>query len=301
MDALDLRSDGVYVDGTYGRGGHSRAILSRLGETGRLISFDKDPAACADGWRLAATDARFRIERGSFSRLAEVLESEGLTGRVDGLLLDLGVSSPQLDEAERGFSFTRSGPLDMRMDPQSGESAAQWLATASHGEIARVLKTYGEEPYAGRIAAAIVDNRAQRPVETTAELARIVVEALPRKIQATARNHPATRSFQAIRIFINDELGDLQACLKQLPAVLAPGGRVAIIAFHSLEDRIVKRFLRSLAQPSQPELPMAPRVEPLLNIIGKPVRGGDREIAENPRARSAIMRVAERTRVEWSS
>lgn len=296
VEALAIRPDGLYVDGTYGRGGHSRALLGRLGPQGRLLAFDKDPQACADGRQLARADERFTIHRGSFARLTAVLEAEGLTGRVDGLLLDLGVSSPQLDDGVRGFSFMRAGPLDMRMDPEAGEPVSAWLARADRDAIIDVLRSYGDEPFAPRIADAIVREREQADIGTTQRLAAVITDCLPRRIQATARNHPATRSFQALRIFINRELDDLSELLEQSLTALAPAGRMAVIAFHSLEDRRVKRFMRDQARPAQPALPMAPRVEPAFTLVGKPVRADESEMQRNPRARSAIMRVAERTR-----
>lgn len=291
---LNLRPDGVYVDGTFGRGGHARAILQRLGPQGRLIAFDKDPAAVAAGEALAADDPRFAIERGSFAMLERQMASRNLVGRVDGVLLDLGVSSPQLDDPARGFSFTREGPLDMRMDPAAGISAADWLADASEHDIAEVLKTFGEERHARRIARAIVAARGQTPIRTTGRLAEIVAHANPSHEKG---KHPATRTFQAIRIFINRELEDLEACLPQAVRVLAPGGRLVVISFHSLEDRIVKRFMREQARGDAfpPDVPVTQdQLHPALRLVGKAVYPGAAEIAANPRARSAVMRVAER-------
>ena len=295
MAGLAIRPDGVYVDATFGRGGHSAAVLSRLGPHGRLLAFDKDPDAGAAAEDRLGDDARFSFHHASFARLGEVLDEAGLLGRVHGILMDLGVSSPQLDDARRGFSFSRAGPLDMRMDPSAGESAAEWLAAAGHGEIARVLKRYGEEPLAGRIAGAIVDARERAAIETTAQLADIIASAVPARVAAGSRIHPATRSFQALRIHINRELEDLSEALAQCLPALAPGGRLVAISFHSLEDRIVKRFMRDAAHPEPPPLPMAEPTPPALRLIGKPHRAGPDEIAENPRARSAILRVAERT------
>lgn len=294
IEGLSLRSDGVYVDGTFGRGGHARAILQRLGPEGRLIAFDKDPDAVEAGKILAAEDARFAIGRGSFAMLEQQVASRNLAGKVDGILLDLGVSSPQLDEPVRGFSFTREGPLDMRMDPDSGISAADWLANASEQDIAEVLKTFGEERHARRIARAIVAARAQAPIRTTGRLAEIVARANPSHEKG---KHPATRTFQAIRIFINRELEDLEACLPQAVNVLAPGGRLVVISFHSLEDRIVKRFMREQARGDvfPPGVPVTQdQLHPTLRLVGKAVYPGDAEVAANPRARSAVMRVAER-------
>ncbi len=295
LDALAIKPDGFYVDGTFGRGGHSRLILSRLGPGGRLLAFDKDPDACAAAWQELGREPRFRIERGSFAALEAVVAAEQRLGRVDGLLLDLGVSSPQLDNAERGFSFQKAGPLDMRMDPQSGISAADWLATASREEISRVLRDYGEERFHWRIAGAIVAARAESPLLDTRQLAGLIREAVPAAHKQ--KIHPATRSFQALRIFINRELDDLEAVLAQSLRVLAPGGRLVVISFHSLEDRIVKRFMRAYAQPEQSPLPMAPIIEPALKLCGKAHRADTVEVEQNPRARSAVLRVAERTGV----
>ena len=291
VDALDIKADGIYVDGTFGRGGHSREMLSRLGAGGRVIALDRDPQAVAAAAHLG--DRRLTVRRARFSALAEVLRELALDG-VDGVLLDLGVSSPQIDEASRGFSFKQDGPLDMRMDPESGPSAAQWLMQASEKEIGEVIKTYGEERFAKQIARAIVAARSQRPVERTRELAEIVAKAIPTR---EPRQDPATRTFQALRIFINQELEELEMTLPQCVACLKPGGRLVIISFHSLEDRIVKRFMGRLAKPEVPKgLPLRdsemPRGE--LRLIGKPVRPGEHEVQNNPRARSAIMRVAER-------
>jgi 16S rRNA (cytosine1402-N4)-methyltransferase len=291
LDGLAIRPDGTYIDGTYGRGGHSRAILDRLGPDGRLLAFDKDPQACGQAWQELGREPRFRIWRGSFTQLTTVLTEENLTGHVSGILLDLGVSSPQLDEAMRGFSFLREGPLDMRMDPQSGQSAADWLATAEREEISRVLKDYGEERHHWRIAGAIVREREAAPITTTTQLAEIVARAMPGPRQ---RIHPATRTFQALRIFINRELDDLMAVLPQALAALAPGGRLAVISFHSLEDRIVKRFLRDAARPPQDPRDLGPAPASLLRLVGKAVMADEAEIAVNPRARSAVLRVAER-------
>ena len=291
VDALDIKADGIYVDGTFGRGGHSREMLSRLGAGGRVIALDRDPQAVAAAAHLG--DRRLTVRRARFSALAEVLRELALEG-VDGVLLDLGVSSPQIDEASRGFSFKQDGPLDMRMDPESGPSAAQWLMQASEKEIGEVIKTYGEERFAKQIARAIVAARSQRPVERTRELAEIVAKAIPTR---EPRQDPATRTFQALRIFINQELEELEMTLPRCVACLKPGGRLVIISFHSLEDRIVKRFMGRLAKPEVPKgLPLRdsemPRGE--LRLIGKPVRPGEHEVQNNPRARSAIMRVAER-------
>lgn len=295
LSALAIRPDGVYVDGTYGRGGHSRAILAALNQEGRLLAFDKDPQACAEAWRELGREPRFHLEKRSFACLGAVADEQGLTGKVDGLLLDLGVSSPQLDTPERGFSFRHDGPLDMRMDPQAGQSVAEWLAAASREQISEVLRIYGEERHHWRIAGAIVRERENQPVETTRQLAALIEQNVPAAHRQ--KIHPATRSFQALRIFINGELDDLQAVLEQSIDVLAPGGRLVVISFHSLEDRIVKRFMRDLARPEQPALPMAPAIEPLFRLCGKAQRASAAEVDINPRSRSAVMRVAERTSV----
>lgn len=294
VEALSIDPTGVYLDGTFGRGGHSRLILQRLGERGRLIAIDKDPDAIAFAQQRFAEESRFQIVRGSFAMLAEVAEKAGVTGQVDGILLDLGVSSPQLDRAERGFSFLQDGPLDMRMDPASGQSAAQWLAGAKAREIADVLKEYGEERHAKRIARAIVAARAEQPIHTTLELAEIVAQANPSWEKG---KHPATRSFQAIRIYINRELDELKQCLRQVLDVLAPGGRLAVISFHSLEDRIVKRFMRDQAKGDRfpPRLPVTQaQLQPRLRVVGRAIRADEAEVAANPRARSAVLRIAER-------
>ena len=245
VDALQVEPDGVYVDTTFGRGGHSALIMERLGKNGRLLAIDKDPQAVAAARARFEDDERFQIHHGSFAELGEFVESCGLTGQVSGVLMDLGVSSPQLDDASRGFSFMRDGPLDMRMDSTQGLSAAEWLAEAKESEIAKVLKEYGEERFSKRIARAIVSARGETEITTTAQLASLVSAAVPVKEKD---KHPATRSFQAIRIFINGELDDLRACLDQVVGVLQCGGRLAVISFHSLEDRIVKRFMRDLAR-----------------------------------------------------
>lgn len=294
VEALSIDPTGVYLDGTFGRGGHSRLILQRLGERGRLIAIDKDPDAIAFAQQRFAEESRFQIVRGSFAMLAEVAEKADVTGQVDGILLDLGVSSPQLDRAERGFSFLQDGPLDMRMDPASGQSAAQWLAGARAKEIADVLKEYGEERHAKRIARAIVAARAEQPIHTTLELAEIVAQANPSWEKG---KHPATRSFQAIRIYINRELDELKQCLRQVLDVLAPGGRLAVISFHSLEDRIVKRFMRDQAKGDRfpPRLPVTQaQLQPRLRVVGRAIRADEAEVAANPRARSAVLRIAER-------
>ncbi len=291
VQGLRVHPSGIYVDGTYGRGGHAEAIAANLNEYGRLYVFDKDPEAIKAARERFAGDARVIIEQGSFTRLQAVARSLHIEGKIGGLLLDLGMSSPQLDDARRGFSFSHDGPLDMRMDTTRGASAAQWIASADEAAIAAVLKTFGEERYARRIARAIVSARRGESICTTLQLARIVSAAHP----AWERDrHPATRVFQALRIYINDELGELEAMLKQVIPVLAPGGRLAVISFHSLEDRLVKRFIRSAARSSGPaDLPV-PISPPTLKPIGKAVYPGSAELARNPRARSARLRIAER-------
>lgn len=294
LAALAVRADGVYIDATFGRGGHAGAILERLGPEGRLLGLDKDPQALAEAGRRFGADERFAIERGSFAQLGRHVQQRGWEGKVNGILLDLGVSSPQLDDASRGFSFRNDGDLDMRMDPEQGRSAAQWLASASEREIADVLYQYGEERHSRRIARAIVGARAEAPITRTARLAEIIRAAHPGREPG---RDPATRSFQGIRIFINAELDDLRECLPQALAALAPGGRLAVISFHSLEDRIVKRFMRDEAKGDRfpPGLPVPQSaLNPRLRVVGKAIRAGEREVAQNPRARSAVLRVAER-------
>ncbi|HHJ11672.1 MAG TPA: 16S rRNA (cytosine(1402)-N(4))-methyltransferase RsmH [Chromatiales bacterium] len=294
LEALVTDPNGNYIDGTFGRGGHSRGLLARLSADGRLLVVDRDPQAIAEAERLALRESRLVIRRGSFAGLRQFCTELGWVGDVRGVLLDLGVSSPQLDDASRGFSFLRSGPLDMRMDPEQGESAAQWLARAGEREIADVLHRYGEERHARRIARAIVHRRAERPITDTGDLAGIIAAAVPRREPG---KHPATRSFQAIRIHVNRELEALEQGLRAAVEVLAAGGRLVVISFHSLEDRIVKRFMRDEARG-----PQAPRGLPLtgdqsgarLRLVGKAVRPGEDELRRNPRARSAVMRVAER-------
>ena len=294
LEALNIEENGIYIDGTFGRGGHAREILNRLGQDGQLIAIDKDPEAVRNAREQFKTDPRFSIERGSFAMLEQLVDHRGLLNKVNGLLLDLGVSSPQLDNPQRGFSFLKEGPLDMRMDPDSGVSAKEWLAIASEDEISRVLKTFGEERFHRRIARAITGTREESPIQTTNQLAEIVFKAIPRHEKY---KHPATRTFQAIRIFINHELEDVSRCLQQVINVLAVGGRMVVISFHSLEDRIVKRFIRdqSRGKPFPPDLPVrAEELQCKLKPIGKAIRCGKDEIARNPRARSAVMRIAER-------
>ena len=291
---LNIRPDGIYVDGTFGRGGHSRHILSQLGPEGRLLAIDRDPAAIAVARQIA--DPRFRILHGPFSRLAQMVEEAGLAGRIDGVLLDLGVSSPQLDEAERGFSFQKDGPLDMRMDPGSGQSSADWLNQAAEEDIAWVLKTFGEEKFARKIARAIVHDRQTTPWSRTRQLAEMIARVSPSREK---NKHAATRSFQAIRIYINSELDEIEQALDGALKVLAPGGRLSVISFHSLEDRLVKHFIRK--QEKGPEVPPGlPLTEAqlaggrLLKSVGKAQKPSAAEVAANPRARSSVLRVAQR-------
>lgn len=293
LTGLSIKPDGVYVDGTFGRGGHAGAILAVLGPEGRLLAMDRDPEAIRSAEQQFGDDPRFEIEQGAFTMLSSMIAQRQLQGRVNGLLLDLGVSSPQLDDASRGFSFSEDGPLDMRMDPSSGISAAKWLETASESEISRVLKTCGEERFSRRIARSIVETRHEAPLQTTRQLAELVAAAIPVREK---NKHPATRSFQAIRIFINSELDEITAVLDQVIDVLAPQGRLAVISFHSLEDRIVKRFIRDEYRGEQAplEFPLAgmdyvPRLKP----VGKAIRASEAELNDNPRARSAVLRLAE--------
>ncbi len=292
VDGLKVRSDGCYVDCTFGRGGHSRLILARLGKTGRLIALDRDPQAVAAGGGI--DDGRFHMLHGRFGRLAEVAARAGVA-RADGILLDLGVSSPQFDDPTRGFSFRFDAPLDMRMDPGSGVTAGEWLAHAPEQEIREVIRNHGEERFAKQIAAAIVAARARGPVGTTRQLAALVAEAIPTR---EPHQDPATRTFQALRIHVNQELEELSLALPQCVELLAPGGRLVVVSFHSLEDRIVKRYLRDSARadrlPRRLPLRAHELPQPRLKLIGRAVRPSAAEVAANPRARSAIMRVAER-------
>lgn len=292
LEGLNVRADGVYLDGTFGRGGHGRALLQRLGPAGRLLALDKDRDAVESAQaRALSSDSRFVLIHSSFARMHEQVERLGWLGQVDGVLLDLGVSSPQLDTAERGFSFMRDGALDMRMDVASGLSAAQWLAQVDEAELTEVLRVYGEERYARRIARAIVEQRARQAIETTGQLAKLIEQAVPSREPG---KHPATRSFQAIRIYLNDELGELRQGLDQSLSVLKAGGRLAVIAFHSLEDRMVKRFMRDQERGLDLRAPKWAVAVPKLMRIGKAIRPDDAEVAGNPRARSAVLRVAER-------
>ncbi|HRF62102.1 MAG TPA: 16S rRNA (cytosine(1402)-N(4))-methyltransferase RsmH [Candidatus Competibacter sp.] len=294
LAALAVRPDGCYVDATFGRGGHAAAILERLGPTGSLLALDRDPAAAEWARAEFCNEPRFQFVQSRFSELASIVTERRLCGRVDGVLLDLGVSSPQLDDPERGFSFSRNGALDMRMDPTSGSSATDWLNRIGEMELERILAEFGEERFHRRIARAIVAARRRAPITTTARLAEIVSLAIPTRQPG---KHPATRVFQAVRIAVNDELNELRAVLPQTTQILAPGGRLAVIAFHSLEDRMVKRFMRERARGQELplDLPVVGIPEGIsLRLIGRPSRPADPEVMANPRARSAVLRVAER-------
>jgi len=294
LDGLNIRPDGCYVDGTFGRGGHSNAIAESLGPGGRLIAIDRDPEAIAAAPETLKNDPRFEIVKGEIAKLKEIALARDLLGKVDGLLLDLGVSSPQLDQGERGFSFMRGGPLDMRMDPQSGISAAGWLADVEEKTLRKVLIRNADEKFAGRIARAIVAARSEQPIERTEQLAEIVSAAVPRHGQ---RIHPATKTFQAIRMQVNDEMKQLESVLTDAKDILRSGGRLCVISFHSIEDRIVKRFMRDASrEPEQyrglPNIPAESR--PPFKLIGKAISATAEEVAANARARSAHLRIAER-------
>jgi len=299
IDGLALHADGIYMDCTFGRGGHTRALLQRLGPLGRVVAIDRDGQAVAAGRALVAGDARVSIEHVNFDRVGAVAAAHRLAGRVNGMLFDLGVSSPQLDDGTRGFSFQDDGPLDMRMDQSTGVSAAQWLASADRDEIARVLRDYAEERHARRIARAVIERRADAPIETTRQLADIVAAAKPRAggRRGARGKHPATRTFQAIRIHINGELQALETALDQVPDILAAEGRLAVISFHSLEDRRVKRFMRARSTgPTAPKgMPVVPAgAPPVLRTLGRAIRASADEVRANPRARSAVLRIAVR-------
>jgi len=300
VNGLALKENGIYIDGTFGRGGHSRLILSKLSPNGRLIGVDRDPRAIAEAKKIQ--DSRFHIEHNSFSHIPEICEKLNLVGKIDGILLDLGVSSPQLDEAERGFSFMKDGPLDMRMDTTQGLSAAEWLKQVSVEDLTWVLKTFGEERFAKRIATAIVDynkSAAKNGTEflsRTSQLAELISQAVPFKDK---HKHPATRSFQAIRIFINSELDELESVLNSALDMLAPEGRLSIISFHSLEDRMVKHFMKKQSKGEDIPKGLPLREDQIqrnqkLKVIGKAIQPSEAEIQANPRSRSAVLRVAER-------
>ena len=296
LDGLEIKTDGTYVDGTFGRGGHSGAVLERLGDSGKLIAIDRDPEAIASAPDELTEDPRFELVRGECAQLEELMEERSLDGAVDGIVFDLGVSSPQLDNARRGFSFLRDGPLDMRMDPDSGRSASEWLQAVEERELIRVLRQFGEEQNAPRIARHIVAARANGPILRTHDLARVVSDAIPARLRSQ-KTHPATKTFQAIRIAVNRELEQLEAALSASVKVLSRGGRLCVISFHSLEDRIVKRFFRDASREPEryrgmPTVPAAYR--PKLAIVGKPITADADEIDLNRRARSARLRIAER-------
>jgi len=295
VDALSVKADGVYVDGTYGRGGHSKKILDQLGSDGGLLVIDKDPTAIADAESTFVKDSRVAVFHGSFADLDKAFEQNDFPVTFDGMLLDLGVSSPQIDDGARGFSFQRDGALDMRMNPEDGISAAAWIASASESEMLDVLWKYGDERFARRIVKSILGKRDDNPLTTTLQLANLISAAVPRKFHG--KKHPATKSFQAIRIFINKELADLEQCLDLAVEKLNPGGRLVVISFHSLEDRIVKRFFKKQSSP-----PVLPRGLPIqdaamtmpFKVIGKAVKPDIHEVAENVRSRSSVMRILER-------
>ena len=294
LAGLAIRPEGRYCDATFGRGGHTASILGALGPNGRVVAIDRDPDAIRAGQRRFAGETRLTLVRGSFGPLEERVRAAGIEGELDGVLLDLGVSSPQLDEAARGFSFMQDGPLDMRMDNEAGQSAAQWLTKAGEREIGDVLRELGEERFARRIARAIVAARVVEPIARTGQLAAIVAAAVPTREPG---KHPATRAFQAIRIHVNRELEQLESALPQAVRLLAPGGRLCVISFHSLEDRIAKRFIRREEQgdPVYAGLPQVPpHARPRLKRVGGAIVAGEAEVASNPRARSAVLRIAER-------
>lgn len=301
LDALNIRSGGVYVDATLGRAGHAQAIVEEMGPDGRLFAFDRDPRAIELGREIFANDQRVQLLHGEFNRMEEMLREFAATERVDGVLMDLGVSSPQLDQAERGFSFMRDGELDMRMDPTKGDTAAQWLARVEERDLMMVLFDLGEEKFARRIARAIVLEREETAIESTLQLAGIVAASIPKKDK---HKHPATRTFQAIRLHINQELFQVSDALPQAVQLLSEGGRLAVISFHSLEDRIVKRFIRELSTPNLP-----PKNIPVtedayltpLKAVGKAIKPSKSEVAENPRSRSSVLRIAQRTDVDYQA
>jgi 16S rRNA (cytosine1402-N4)-methyltransferase len=291
---LAIKANGIYIDGTFGRGGHAKYILENLGPDGTVFGIDKDPTAIAEGQAIQQQDNRLNMYQGSFATMKQLATEQAIDGKVDGVLLDLGVSSPQLDDATRGFSFLRDGPLDMRMNPDAGISAADWLNTAEHAEIADVIKRFGEERFGKRIAHAICERRVEQPIKTTFELVELIEQALPIKDK---HKHPATRSFQGIRIFINQELADLEQALEQILSILAPGGRMSIISFHSLEDRMVKRFMKKHSKGDEypSDFPIQDHLlNKKLKIVGKAIKPSEQELAVNRRSRSAVLRVAEK-------
>ena len=293
VEALNIRPDGKYLDGTFGRGGHSRAILACLSQEGCLMALDRDPEAIAAGKELEKDDFRFSIVQGNFADLERYVREWGVEEGLDGILLDIGVSSPQLDDPERGFSFMGDGPLDMRMNPLQGVSAKEWLAEAPERELTRVFWEFGEERLARRIARSIVMTRQKQRFETTGQLARLIEEVVGRREQ---NKHPATRCFQAIRIYINNELGNLAKGLEASIQELRPGGRLVVISFHSLEDRLVKRTIKEAARPGQvrKNIPQHPDMKAVLKPIGRAIKASETELSVNPRARSAVMRIAEK-------
>lgn len=292
LAGLAIKPDGKYIDGTFGRGGHSRAILKALGPQGSLIGIDQDPLAVEAGQKLSAQDSRFQMIYGNFSELEAIVHQMDLVREIDGVMLDIGVSSPQLDEPERGFSFMQNGPLDMRMNPQAGISAAQWLAKAEEKEIADVLWRFGEEKQSRKIAKAIVAKRLEGPIETTLQLSSLIEQVMPGRRE---KKHPATRSFQAIRIYINQELSALESGLKATVNILKAKGRLVVISFHSLEDRIVKQMLRDWSRPRFVRRGLPELTDHIcLSLVGKAQKASDEEIEHNIRARSAVLRVAER-------
>jgi 16S rRNA (cytosine1402-N4)-methyltransferase len=300
VEALNIRPDGTYVDATFGRGGHTRAILECLGPAGRVLAIDRDPDACRYGHEVFANEPRMLLVQARFSDLAEIIEREGLRQRITGMVFDLGVSSPQLDHASRGFSFQKQGPLDMRMDFSTGETVADWLSAVEEAELVRVLRELGEERYAKRIARAVVGARGHVPLTTTTELAALISQCVP---TAEPGKHPATRTFQALRIKVNGELDELDVILSQIESLLSVNGRLVVISFHSLEDRRVKHFFRRCARGDRypPDLPITrDQIRPTLRLVGKLLRPTSEEVDLNPRARSAVMRVAERTAEEIS-
>lgn len=296
LQHLAIKEDGIYLDCTFGRGGHSQGILNLLGPSGQLIAFDRDlDAVNSEYAKVLLVDSRFKLLHSCFSQIESELESLGLIGKVDGILMDLGVSSPQLDNPERGFSFLRNGPLDMRMDETTGLSAEQWLASVDEKDLVKVLFEYGEEKFARRIAKAIVERRVEAPITTTQQLANLIEDVIPMREK---HKHPATRTFQAIRIEVNKELDELKLVLERSARVLSPGGRLVAISFHSLEDRIVKRFIRDESgakyNPGKFPVKEVDIAKGILKKIGKAIKAGDLEVRQNSRARSAVMRVAER-------
>jgi len=296
LEQLAVRAEGTYIDGTFGRGGHSRAILEQLGTGGRFLVVDRDPRALETAADLAATDSRVTVIAGTFGDIDAIAATHGVRGEVDGIVLDLGVSSPQLDDAERGFSFMRDGPLDMRMDPTAGVSADEWLNTTAEQDMARVIARYGEEKAARRIARAICDERSQQRISRTRQLADLIESVSPRRGK---RKHPATRTFQAVRIHITNELGELQAFLDKVLTVLRVGGRLCVISFHSLEDRLVKRYLRdqSRVDPALARLPVVPdSAQPCMSLLTGAIKPDAAEIELNARARSAVLRAGVRER-----